>query len=305
MNINQTGFTFPKPSATAPEVSWDGSQFVDENGRGFDVLCYSQAESNWSDELTGLHEQEAGRNHPIDVASRRLALQTIRTHCVSAAPVVLEVGCSSGFFLEELNRQLPQVAIVGADYIAAPLRELATRLKSVPLLQFDLRCCPLPDASVDAVICLNVLEHIDNHESALAHIHRVLKPGGVAHIEVPAGPRLYDIYDEHLLHHRRYRMAELLQMVAKAGFNTLRATHLGFSVFPVFALKKLSNRRALRLPAEEKKRLVASQIRNTSDSGMLRMALRMEMALGRWLSFPFGIRCVVVVQKPGCAPSVF
>ena len=41
---------------------------------------------------------------------------------------------------------------------------------------------------------LNVLEHIDDHSSAIAQVARVLKPGGVAVVEVPAGPHLYDTY---------------------------------------------------------------------------------------------------------------
>jgi SAM-dependent methyltransferase len=63
------------------------------------------------------------------------------------------------------------------------------------LLHFDLRHCPLPDGSFDGVILLNVLEHIKEDAAALRQIARILKPGGIAAIEVPAGRGLYDIYD--------------------------------------------------------------------------------------------------------------
>ena len=41
-----------------------------------------------------------------------------------------------------------------------------------------------------AVVLLNVLEHIQDHEGALRQLYRILKPGGVVIIEVPAGPHL-------------------------------------------------------------------------------------------------------------------
>ena len=66
---------FPWPplpgSSTAPR--WDGKKFLTD-GHVRDVLYYEIAESNWSSELTGLHEIESGANHPIDCASRALAM---------------------------------------------------------------------------------------------------------------------------------------------------------------------------------------------------------------------------------------
>src|SRR6185369_6000481 len=152
---------------------------------------YDAATSHWSDDLTSLHEAEAGQDHPIDLASRRLAVASMRG-LEHDAPVVLDVGCSSGFVLEDLQRALPRASVIGSDYLEGPLEGLAGRRSNVPLLQFDLRKCPLSDGCVDGVTCLTVLEHIDDHRAALSEIRRILKPGGIAHIEVPAGPELFD-----------------------------------------------------------------------------------------------------------------
>ena len=208
MNISLRNYRFPKPATSATEFAWDGRQFVNSAGEHRKILCYTQTDSNWNDALTQLHEQEAGSQHPIDKASRRLAIRTIDELCKSSEPLVLDVGCSSGFLLEELTVQMPRAAVIGADYIEQPLQKLANQFKGIPLLQFDLRHCPLPDASIDGIVCLNVLEHIDDHVAALANIFRILRPGGIAHIEVPSGPWLYDLYDEILMHHRRYRIGE-------------------------------------------------------------------------------------------------
>ena len=124
-------------------------------------------------------------------------------------PVIMDIGCSSGAMLKLLLREFQDSSILGADYVRGPLDVLAGKFSGVPLLQFDLTACPLPDDSLDGIVLLNVLEHIEEDEAALAQIARILKPGGIVVIEVPAGPNLYDIYDRQLLHHRRYRMSAL------------------------------------------------------------------------------------------------
>jgi SAM-dependent methyltransferase len=297
-----SSFPWPTPPGSSSPPQWNGREFVVADGGRRDVLCYDSADSNWSPELTALHEAEAGANHPIDQASRARAVQSIQRFA-RPEPIVLDVGSSSGFVLDALQRSGSDAALIGSDFLKQPLLALAKRLPGVPLLQFDLSRCPLPTACVDAVIALNVMEHIADHEAALREIFRILKPGGVAHIEVPAGPQLFDIYDEHLMHHRRYTMPQLRALATQAGFELLNATHLGMWIYPAFAWVKRRNRRLLGLSAEEKSRIVAGQIRSTSHSVLLRTLLRCETAIGRAVSYPFGIRCVLVARKPSTSSA--
>jgi SAM-dependent methyltransferase len=292
-----SAFPWPPLRGSTIRPCWNGEQFVLGDERR-DVLCYEAAQSNWSPELTALHEAEAGSNHPIDQASRALAIRSVRQFSGQGEQIVLDVGCSSGFLLDELRRMETGLALIGSDFIAPPLFALARRLPGVPLLQFDLRHCPLPDSCVDVVTALNVLEHIAEDDQALREIFRILKPGGMAHVEVPAGAHLYDIYDEHLMHHRRYGLSQLRAMAVRTGFKTLKATHLGVWMYPAFAWVKRRNRRLLDRSAEEKSRIVAGQIRSTSRSILLRAILQWETALGRMINYPCGIRCVIVLRKP-------
>jgi len=166
-------------------------------------------------------------------------------------------------------------------------------------LQFDLRRCPLPDACLDGVTALNVLEHIDDDAVAFAEIHRILKHGGLTHIEVPANPGNFDFYDEILLHFRRYRLAELVEKARKSGFVVKKATHLGFFLYPFFKFAKRRNRRVTQqLTLQEKRKLVAEQIRSTKSSPVLARTFALERTLGSFVSYPIGIRAVVRLQKP-------
>src|SRR5262245_25790866 len=99
-----------------------------------------------------MHEDSAGEHHFIDRASRRHAIEQVKRRARAPAPVVLDIGCSSGFLLQELKQSLPDALVIGADYVRGPLDALSQRVSDIPLLQFDLVQCPLPTASVDAAI---------------------------------------------------------------------------------------------------------------------------------------------------------
>ena len=290
--------TFPWPplAHSSERPKWTEQGF-DVGGIRRDILCYDQQASHWSPALTALHEAEAGRDHPMDIASRNLALTSLRRHVSVASPFVLEVGWSSGFFLESLQAGLPAARPIGSDYLPDPLHHLASRLPNLPIVQFDLTRCPLPDACVDAVVALNVLEHIENDEEALRQMRRILKPGGIAHIEVPSNPALYDVYDEQLLHHRRYRRKDLVARLRNAGFDVLRATHLGFLPYPLFAWVKRRSRKKLGWPVERKQAWLAAQIRETRRNVLLQLALSCELRFGSWISLPTGIRCVIAARR--------
>jgi SAM-dependent methyltransferase len=188
--------------------------------------------------------------------------------------------------------------IVGADVVREPLYKLAEDLPSVPLLRLDLLRCPLPSGSFDAVVMLNVLEHIRDDDAALAQVYRILKPGGIAIIEVPAGPHLYDAYDKALKHFRRYEMGELKAKLQKAGFSIERQSHLGFFLYPAFAIVKHLNQRRMN-GQQDLNALVRTQASTTSSSRLLRFAVAIEKALGKWISYPIGIRCLARGRKPG------
>jgi glycosyltransferase involved in cell wall biosynthesis len=71
---------------------------------------------------------------------------------------------------------------------------------------------------IDTVICLNVIEHIDNDLQALKNIHSVLAPGGMAVILVPQGQEIFGSLDIALGHYRRYSQDELRRKMEHAGF---------------------------------------------------------------------------------------
>lgn len=288
-------FRLPIPAGSVEAPNWDGQVFIIGDRRS-PVLEYSENFAGWSDDLTALHEEAAGDKHPIDLASRHDAIAQVKKVIPSAKSVIMEIGCSSGFLLKDLVKSFPNAIIIGADVVKQPLYKLAQLLPGVPLIRFDLLRSPLPNQCVDVLIMLNVLEHIEDDVKALTNAYKLLKPGGSLIIEVPASPRLYDSYDAELHHFRRYSSQELHNKLTKAGFAVLRKSHLGFIVYPAFAVIKLMNRFRNRRDA---KVVVHKQASQTSENRLIKWAMLFELKyLGRY-SLPFGIRVLAVAKKGG------
>jgi SAM-dependent methyltransferase len=288
--------TFPPPAGATAAAVWTGHSFL-VGARETAILTYEVGQSGWTDELTSFHEDTAGADHYIDRASRLHTLAQLQRWLPADAPVIIDIGCSSGMMLDLLRSEFPRGTVLGADYVRGPLEALARQRPGVPLLQFDLTSCPLPDKSFDGIVLLNVLEHIERDEAALAHVARILKPGGVAVIEVPAGPGLYDVYDKLLFHHRRYSMRELLAKVQRSGLKVVARSHLGFFLYPAFWATKKRGRRYLSAPEEVQKEIVSRNITTASSHPLMHKLMELEAALRRRIYYPFGIRNLITCQR--------
>lgn len=252
---------------------------------------------NWSEELEELHE-ESSRSHFIDVWTRRAILA--RVGRLPDGATVIDVGCSTGYLLEDLRRAIPDASLIGVDLVAGGLRKAHENVPDAQLLQADACALPLQDASVDAAVSANLLEHVPDDGRALAEILRILRPGARAVIVVPVGPGNYDYYDRFLGHERRYGRGELARKGQAVGLEVLQDIHLGAPLYPAFwAVKQRNRRRYEHLEGAALEAKVREDIARTSDSALGRLACRLEerlLALG--VRLPFGIRGLTVLARP-------
>lgn len=289
-------FQLPPLIQNGPSPLWTGYDFQIGKHRT-KILHYSTNNAGWNDELTSYHENAAGENHFIHQASRNYTLSELKKNLSTYKPSILEVGCSSGHLLQKIHQLLPHATLIGSDVVYKPLLELSKKL-TIPLLRFDILQCPLPNNSIDAIILLNVLEHIEDDITALKQIYRILKPNGILILEVPAGPHLYDAHDKICMHFRRYKLDKLCQLITQQGYKISNHSHLGAFIYPAFFLTKLWNKRLLSKSDAEQRQLMEKKIRQTSKSKFLSSLMYLELILGKWISYPFGIRCVVSCIKP-------
>jgi SAM-dependent methyltransferase len=134
---------------------------------------------------------------------------------------VLELGAGIGNLTRELSPRRRRY--VATDIDSEHLARLRTRFQNRPNL--EVRHCNLekpedfaPLASqFDTVICLNVVEHVENDQLALVNIASALQPGGRAIVLVPQGQSIFGTLDQVLGHHRRYSDDELRHKMEDAG----------------------------------------------------------------------------------------
>lgn len=134
---------------------------------------------------------------------------------------VLEVGAGTGNITQFLSAGGRQV--VATDVVPGYRRELEALFADswhVKVGQFNLdKAVPAEYAAqFDSVVCLNVLEHIENDLYALEQMRAALTPGGKLSLLVPAHQFLYGEFDRAVGHFRRYEKRELREKLQQSGF---------------------------------------------------------------------------------------
>ncbi len=142
---------------------------------------------------------------------------------------VVEIGSGIGNLSRHLvpRRQVYIASDIDPEHLAR-LRVRFQLRPNVTLLRCDLGA-PADFAALagqaDTVICLNVLEHIQDDAIGLNNISSALAPGGVAIVLVPQDQAIYGTLDEVLGHYRRYSEAELRTKMEAAGLSVEQVLH--------------------------------------------------------------------------------
>lgn len=121
-----------------------------------------------------------------DVAYRRRVRAVLRYLDPQPGQVILDCGSGMGFYSYAIQRLYPECQVVALDGDNKALRFAQARVSPRAALTLgDIQRLPFADASFDAVIMSEVLEHLEDDLEGLRQAHRVLKPGGVLAITVP------------------------------------------------------------------------------------------------------------------------
>lgn len=160
--------------------------------------------------------------------------------------------------------------------------------------------CQFKNDSVAGIGLFDVLEHIENDDEFLDKVYKVLKPGGIFILTVPAYRLLWSNEDEYYGHFRRYRLNSLKKKLCSYGFRVEYSSYLfSYLVLPIFLFRSIPSRLHLRL----KHKISTNQKEHKKNSGIVNKILnRMNnWELSRFKKrskIPFGSSCVVVVSKP-------
>ncbi len=208
-------------------------------------------------------------------------------YSAAARPRVLDVGCGTGLLLKELGGSCDAW---GIDFSPLAINFCKERgLSNVS--QGSATNMGFPNDSYDVILLLDVLEHIEDDAAVVREIHRVLKPGGLGIIFVPAFNFLWGITDVSSKHFRRYTLPQLSSLFAKEGFEIARATYFNFLLFvPIFLVRSVVKLFNIQIVSE-------FEANNAFVNGILYSIFDLEFHLLKVTDLPFGVSVCVIVRK--------
>lgn len=228
------------------------------------------------------------------VGMRRVADALLRSRFGDRAGTldILDAGCGTGGNSAHLQGY---GHVTGIDMSAEGL-QFARQRPGLRLLRASVDSLPFADASFDLVLSNDVLCHLAVADDARAvrEFARVLRPGGMLYLQLPAFDRLRSHHDAAVHTRHRYRAGELRRLIEDAGLRVRRLTYANALLFPAAA-----GWRAVHLLGSPEQtehsdvHPVPAPVNTT-----LRTLLSLEAPLIRRMNLPFGLSVIGVARKP-------
>ncbi len=221
-------------------------------------------------------------------ALHRLIFQTLETELPDwREKQILDAGCGTGAILQRLDDPEKNVGIdLSPEAISICRRRGLNNVR-----QGDICTLPFADGSFDAVICSSVLYHqwVNDVAGAVREMRRVLRPGGLLLINVPAFRFLHSAHDEAVMTARRFRKPEIRKLLLDQNFTIRRLTYWTTLLFPLAVVARTLSGSKMGRDFEGSEPSFLQR--------MLAQIMAVELRLVRRISFPFGVALLAIARK--------
>ncbi|QDV66891.1 putative S-adenosylmethionine-dependent methyltransferase/MSMEI_2290 [Rosistilla carotiformis] len=203
---------------------------------------------------------------------------------------VLDAGCGIGNGTALLAEQAQYV--LAADLSPQNVQELRSRFANKPSvepiqLDLDSDFTTITDRKIDTIVCLDVLEHIEDDVQLLRRFHSIAQPDAHLLIKVPAVKWLYGSVDTASGHFRRYALQELRDKAKQAGWEPLSVRWMNaFGVLPYWFKSRVQKRQAN-----------LSRTFSPWQLTMIRKAMPWMQRIDRIVGPPIGQSAVLVAKR--------
>jgi SAM-dependent methyltransferase len=238
-------------------------------------------------------------NHFWFGATRRVIFEALERALGDRFPSanLLDIGCGTGYTLARLPKRMRTVGVDFSPTALAFARDRLGEKANTKLVRGSAYALPFANERFDAVLALDVLEHLEDDLGAAKEMRRVLKKGGVAVVTVPAFDELWSSHDEALDHQRRYRLAQIEEVLREAGFTIEHGTYYNFFLFPLVAAARMAGRlRAATGAAPDRSKSTDLRVPPAPMNAFLGSVLASERFLAPRMRLPIGVSCMVLAR---------
>ncbi|MBI9016397.1 MAG: class I SAM-dependent methyltransferase [Phycisphaerae bacterium] len=149
---------------------------------------------------------------------------------------VCDIGCGCGMTMVELQEQGYDIS--GIDFSDTALGYC--RQRNMTVFKGDIiKGLELKDGCFDAALMLDVAEHLDDDTAGITEALRLVKPGGILIITVPAYSWLWTKRDALHHHKRRYNMSQFKKIIAPLDVKIVRLSYANSLLFPLALAERL------------------------------------------------------------------
>lgn len=200
----------------------------------------------------------------------------------------LDVGIGGGATAVRIAKR---VTTFGVDLSSQALAHARSRGLN-GLVRAEGAALPFAEGSFGSAIALDVIEHHPRPEEMLTEVRRILRPGGVLVVTVPAFEWMWSYADHVLGHYRRYTRPQLAADLRSAGFMLERVTYFHSWLLPVAWLFR-------KMKALVGKTQTADDFTLPGPLNELLLNLsRTELRYLRRKDLPFGLSVLGVCRRP-------
>jgi SAM-dependent methyltransferase len=208
-------------------------------------------------------------------------------------PRLLDIGCGTGANMAVFSSQ---AKTAGMDICPGAIRFCRKRNLPVSTVGSALSL-PFDDQAFDVVVCTDVLYHraVSDPAEVLREAHRVLRPGGLVFLNVPAYEWLRSSHDEAIHTGRRFTRPEMTSLIRDAGLEPVRVTYWNTLLFPLIALARLWRRGVS--GGESQAESDFHKGSGAALNGLFSAILGLERTFLRVTDLPFGVSVFAVARK--------
>lgn len=210
----------------------------------------------------------------------------------------LDAGCGTGLMMSWLRRYGQTPAMFGLDYDPRAVRYTSARGEKC-VVRGSIAAMPFPAESFDVVTSFDVLDsfRVADARGPFAELARVVRPGGILLVRVPAFQFLYSQHDRAVYTEHRYTARELRARLEEQGLTVQRVTYANTILLPVVFVWRWLTRRGRADPQSDVRPLPrALRWLNPILAGLFAIeAAWLKMLPWR---LPVGVSVMALAQKP-------